>query len=107
MPTALADLMVKPNMPLLDGPTSSLPVRELSRLPTTQDLPRTKLAITFPAQKKPTQNLATTYIRKEVETPEKVLKNMIPNVVMVMVFFGPMLSANLPRIKEPKISHQL
>ena len=61
--------------------------------------PSTKLAMIFPEQKNPTQNLATTYIRREVETAEKVLKKIILKIVMVIVFLLPMLSDNLPRIR--------
>ena len=60
------------------------------------------MARMFPAQKKPTQNLAITYIWKEVVMAEKVLKKTIPTTVMVMLFLRPMLSANLPRTNAPK-----
>ena len=61
----------------------------------------------FPEQKNPTQNLATTYIRREVETAETVLKKIIPKIVMVTVFLRPMLSDNLPRIKDPRTLYQV
>ena len=60
------------------------------------------MARMFPAQKKPTQNLATTYIWKEVVMAEKVLKKTIPTTVMVMLLLRPILSASLPRTKAPR-----
>ena len=59
------------------------------------------MARMFPAQKNPTQNLATTYSWKEVVRADKVLKKTIPTTVRVMLFLRPILSASLPSTNAP------
>ena len=63
IPTAKEDCKVRPNIPLLEDPTSSLPATSVLKfIPglVLVHLPRTNMARMLPAQKNPTQNLAIT-----------------------------------------------